>query len=69
MLYARGLSPQTTYIFKHALTQEAAYRSLLTARRQELHQRVALTLEALFPDRSKSTMGSLPITILKQPHE
>ena len=41
LLYARGLPPQTTYLFKHALTQEAAYRSLLTAQRQELHHRVA----------------------------
>jgi class 3 adenylate cyclase len=30
LLYARGLPPQTTYLFKHALTQEVAYRSLLT---------------------------------------
>src|SRR5262249_59194534 len=51
LLYARGLPPQTTYVFKHAFTQDAAYRSLLTAQRQELHHRVAVTLEALFPDR------------------
>jgi predicted ATPase/class 3 adenylate cyclase len=59
LLYARGLAPQTTYIFKHAFTQEAAYRSLLTARRRELHHRVAVTLEALFPDRLEEHYGQL----------
>ena len=59
LLYARGLPPQTTYVFKHAFTQEAAYRSLLTTRRRELHHRVAVTLEALFPDRLEEHSGSL----------
>jgi DNA-binding CsgD family transcriptional regulator/tetratricopeptide (TPR) repeat protein len=59
LLYARGLSPQTTYLFKHALTQEAAYRSLLTAQQRELHHRVAVTLEVLFPDRLEEHYGSL----------
>jgi predicted ATPase/class 3 adenylate cyclase/DNA-binding NarL/FixJ family response regulator len=59
LLYARGLPPQTTYVFKHAFTQDAAYRSLLTARRQELHHRVAVTLEALFPDRLEEYYGPL----------
>jgi DNA-binding CsgD family transcriptional regulator/predicted ATPase len=59
LLYARGVPPQTTYVFKHAFTQDAAYRSLLTARCQELHHRVAVTLEALFPDRLEEHYGSL----------
>jgi DNA-binding CsgD family transcriptional regulator len=59
LLYARGLPPQTTYVFKHAFTQDAAYRGLLTARRQELHHRVAVTLEALFPDRLEEQYGPL----------
>jgi predicted ATPase len=59
LLYARGLPPQTTYMFKHAFTQDAAYHSLLTARRQALHHRVAVTLEALFPDRLEEHYGSL----------
>ncbi len=59
LLYARGLPPQTTYVFKHAFTQEAAYRSLLTTRRRELHHRVAVTLEALFPDRLEEHCGPL----------
>jgi predicted ATPase/class 3 adenylate cyclase/DNA-binding CsgD family transcriptional regulator len=59
LLYARGLPLQTTYVFKHAFTQDAAYRSLLTAQRQELHHRVAVTLEALFPDRLEEYYGPL----------
>jgi class 3 adenylate cyclase/DNA-binding CsgD family transcriptional regulator len=59
LLYARGLPPQTTYLFKHALTQEAAYRSLLTARRRDLHHRVAVTLETLFADRLEEYYGQL----------
>src|SRR5262249_20392237 len=59
LLYARGLPPQTTYVFKHAFTQEAAYRTLLTPRRRELHHRVAMTLEALFPDRLEEYYGPL----------
>jgi predicted ATPase len=69
LLYARGLSPQTTYLFKHALTQEAAYRSLLTAQRQELHHRVAVTLEALFPDRLEEHYGSLAHHFLAAAHD
>jgi DNA-binding CsgD family transcriptional regulator len=46
-------------VFKHAFTQDAAYHSLLTAQRQELHHRVAVTLEALFPDRLEEHYGSL----------
>ena len=57
LLYARGVPPQTTYVFKHAFTQDAAYRGLLTTRRQELHHRVAVTLEALFPDRLEEHYG------------
>ena len=59
LLYARGAAPQTGYVFKHAFTQEAAYRSLLTARRRALHHRIAVTLEALFSDRLDEHYGQL----------
>ncbi len=59
LLYARGVPPQTTYVFKHAFTREAAYRSLLAARRRTLHHRVAVTLEALFSDRPEEHYGQL----------
>jgi len=50
LIYRRGTAPQATYVFKHALVQEAAYNSLLKTRRAELHRRIAEVLEAQFPD-------------------
>ena len=37
LLFCRGTAPQSTYLFKHALVQDAAYGTLLRTRRQELH--------------------------------
>ena len=50
LLFCRGTAPHATYLFKHALVQDAAYSTLLRGRRQELHARVAATLEAHFAD-------------------
>jgi TOMM system kinase/cyclase fusion protein len=50
LLYQQGLPPQATYLFKHALIQEAAYQSLLKSTRQQYHQKVAQVLEAQFPE-------------------
>ena len=49
LLYQRGIPPQATYLFKHALIQDAAYQSLLKSTRQQYHQRIAQVLEARFP--------------------
>ena len=49
-LYQQGVPPQATYVFKHALIQEAAYQSLLKSTRQQYHQRIAQVLEARFPE-------------------
>jgi predicted ATPase len=48
-LYQQGLPPQATYVFKHALIQEAAYQALLRSTRQQYHQRIAQVLEGRFP--------------------
>jgi len=50
LLFCRGVAPQSTYLFKHALVQDAAYGTLLRARRQELRARVAAALEQHFAD-------------------
>ena len=50
IVYQRGVPPQATYTFKHALIQDAAYESLLKRTRQQYHQRIAQVLEAQFPD-------------------
>jgi predicted ATPase len=49
LLYQRGIPPQVTYLFKHALIQEAAYQSLLKRTRQQVHQQIAQMLETRFP--------------------
>jgi predicted ATPase len=50
ILYEQGLPPTSTYRFKHALIQDAAYQSLLKSTRQQHHQRIAQTLESHFPE-------------------
>ena len=50
LLYQRGLPPQATYLFKHALVQDAAYQSLLKSKRQQLHQQIAQALEQCFTE-------------------
>src|SRR5262245_39466292 len=48
LLFCRGVPPQSSYRFKHALVQDAAYGTLLRARRQKLHASVAEVLERKF---------------------
>jgi class 3 adenylate cyclase/predicted ATPase len=50
LLYQRGVPPQATYTFKHALIQDAAYQSLLKSTRQQYHRRIVQVLEELFPE-------------------
>jgi predicted ATPase len=54
LVYQRGVPPQATYTFKHALIQDAAYASLLKSTRQHYHQRIALVLEAQFPETAEA---------------
>jgi class 3 adenylate cyclase/tetratricopeptide (TPR) repeat protein len=50
LLFIRGIPPQASYIFKHALVQDAAYGALVRSRRQRLQSRIAATLEDQFPE-------------------
>ena len=50
LIYQRGLPPQATYFFKHALIQDTAYQSLLKNKRQQYHQQIAQVLAARFPE-------------------
>jgi tetratricopeptide (TPR) repeat protein len=54
LLYQRGIPPQVTYVFKHALIQDAAYQSLLRSTRQQYHQRIAQVLEEHFPETANT---------------
>ena len=48
LLFRQGVPPDATYLFKHALVQDAAYGLLLREPRRELHARIADTLESKF---------------------
>jgi class 3 adenylate cyclase/tetratricopeptide (TPR) repeat protein len=50
-LYETSLFPDLEYTFKHALTHEVTYGSLLQDRRRALHARIVETIERLYPDR------------------
>ncbi len=54
LIFRRGGGDDTTYVFKHALVQDAAYESLLKSRRQELHRRIATVLEQQFPETAET---------------
>jgi predicted ATPase len=66
IIYQRGLPPQATYLFKHALIQDAAYQSLLKSTRQQYHQRIAQVLEAQFQRPLKHNQNCWLIITLKQ---
>src|SRR5918994_969702 len=51
--------PELEYIFKHALTQEAAYELLLIRRRKELHRRAGEVLEELYPEQRGELSSAL----------
>ena len=50
LLFRQGVPPSATYLFKHALVQDAAYGTLLRDQRRALHARIAETLESKFTE-------------------
>src|SRR5262245_30374913 len=54
LVYQQGVPPQATYLFKHALIQDAAYQSLLRSTRQQYHQRIAQVLETRFAQTAET---------------
>jgi class 3 adenylate cyclase/tetratricopeptide (TPR) repeat protein len=53
LIYEKSLFPELEYVFKHALTQEVAYNSLLVKRRSEIHKKIGEAIEALYPERQE----------------
>jgi class 3 adenylate cyclase/tetratricopeptide (TPR) repeat protein len=47
LLYERGIYPESTYIFKHALTREVVYDSILNKRKKKLHDKIGHAIEDL----------------------
>jgi tetratricopeptide (TPR) repeat protein len=58
-LYETRLFPEPDYTFKHALTHEVAYNSLLLERRRGLHTRLVEAIEALAPERAAEQVERL----------
>ena len=54
LLYQKGILPNATYVFKHALICDSAYASLLKSARQKHHQNIAQVLEEKFPETAEN---------------
>jgi predicted ATPase len=54
LVFQRGEPPNATFLFKHALVQDAAYGALLRGPRQKLHAQIAEALEAHFPELAET---------------
>ena len=59
LIYPRGVPPQATYMFKHALVQDVAYESLLRRRRETLHGEIAEAIEAADRERPGERAATL----------
>ncbi|MEY2687578.1 MAG: hypothetical protein RL375_1776 [Pseudomonadota bacterium] len=57
LLYQRGEPPQASYVFKHALVQQAAYDSQLRSDREALHARIVHAIETHQPDLARHEPG------------
>jgi len=51
LLYERGIYPESTYVFKHALTREVVYDAILTKRKRRLHREIGQVIEAIYTKR------------------
>lgn len=58
-IYEKSLFPELEYMFKHALTQEVAYSSLLLKRRREIHEKIGRAIEELYSDSLEEYYGLL----------
>ena len=54
ILHPKGRPPRCTYLFKHALLQDALYNALVKGKRQQFHRRIAEVLEAQFPQTAET---------------
>jgi predicted ATPase len=58
-IYEQPATPEVEYVFKHALTQEVAYNSLLIERRKQLHEQAGQALESMFADQLDDHLSQL----------
>jgi predicted ATPase len=58
-IYEQPAFPQAEYVFKHVLTQEVAYNSMLVEQRKALHERAGQALESMFPNQLDDHLSEL----------
>ena len=51
LVYERGIHPNSTYVFKHALTRDVVYDSILKKTLKQIHEKVGIAIEELYQDR------------------
>jgi tetratricopeptide (TPR) repeat protein len=59
VIFERGIYPESTYIFKHALTQEVVYDSILTPKKKRLHEKIGNAIEELYKNNLHEHYGIL----------
>jgi class 3 adenylate cyclase/tetratricopeptide (TPR) repeat protein len=59
LLYERGLFPDSTFVFKHALTREVVYDTLLERKKKEIHIDIGLAIEDIYKDNLEEVYSSL----------
>jgi tetratricopeptide (TPR) repeat protein len=59
LIFERGIYPESTYVFKHALTQEVVYDSILIRKKKQLHKEIGNAIEELHKDNIEEHYGIL----------
>ena len=59
LFYERGIYPQSAYVFKHALTQDVVYNSILTKVKKKLHEKIGNAIESLYKENIDGQYGIL----------
>jgi class 3 adenylate cyclase/tetratricopeptide (TPR) repeat protein/ABC-type lipoprotein export system ATPase subunit len=59
LIFERGIYPETIYIFKHALTRDVVYDSILTRRREQLHEDIGNAIEEIYKESIDEYYGVL----------
>jgi class 3 adenylate cyclase/tetratricopeptide (TPR) repeat protein len=59
LLYERGIYPDSTYVFKHSVTREVVYESILSSRKKQLHEEIGSGIEMLYQTNLPEYFGVL----------
>jgi class 3 adenylate cyclase/tetratricopeptide (TPR) repeat protein len=59
LIYERGIFPDTTYVFKHALTREVLYNSILPEKKRTLHAKIGMAIEQIYARNIEEHLGLL----------